>query len=461
TYIRYGMHQLHEPDHQPYSLLIGKEPLMPLLYAIFGTLSGDYLVGARIVTVLFGALTLLGLYLFIKKITDKRVALVAGLLYVFAPYTLFFDRLALLDSGVSTIVVWSLYFSYKLFQNSRWLDAFSLGVVTGLGLWIKTSTLFYILLPILSYGALYLFDNAAEEKKISKIKMFGTALVLALLIFLPLFSNALYPEHMKLLQQYTYPFFSVFSFPLGVWWKNLSDVTSWVFFYLTPPLCLLAVGSIILFWKKKEMWLVSIWLLVPLVYEILYAKLFTSRHALLLVIPLLIFAAFGWYHLLRKNKAIAYSFVGLILLWSSVYNFRLLTDPQTYPSLYAGPARVDLEPYVYGFSSGYGVLDAIVYLQQQSTQQHIVVLVRNDHGNPEDAVIGYLIYNPNISVVPIHDATQLPQVFSQIDTSVPVYFVSRGAYYAGMEKYFANQKKFLKPSDTEFVGVELLTQRPH
>ncbi|MGI8419500.1 MAG: ArnT family glycosyltransferase [Candidatus Levyibacteriota bacterium] len=219
-YIRYGLHQLYEPSHKPYSLLIGKEPLMPFLYALFGALSGNYLVGARFVTVLAGALTLLGLYLFSKEITNKRIALVVSLFYIFAPYTLFFDRLALMDSAVSTIAIWSLYFTYRLFHYPQWKDAISLGLITGIGFWTKSSAWFYVLLPLLSYGVLYLFDDVHEQKKMHKLKLYGTALILALIVFLPLFSNEMYALHLQLLQQYTYPFSSIFTFPVGVWWKN-------------------------------------------------------------------------------------------------------------------------------------------------------------------------------------------------------------------------------------------------
>src|SRR5579862_8197510 len=105
TYIRYGLYELNQPTHQPYSLLIGKEPLLPYLYAAFGSGFGDLLVGARSVTIVFGLLTLLGLYFFTKSLLDKRTALFASFFYCIAPFTVFFDRLALLDSPVSAIAI--------------------------------------------------------------------------------------------------------------------------------------------------------------------------------------------------------------------------------------------------------------------------------------------------------------------------------------------------------------------
>lgn len=88
-YVRYGLHQIMEKDHAPYSLLIGKEPLMPFLYALMGQNIGDLLFGARLVTVFFGFLTIVGLYLFTKKFVNNNCALLVVFLYVISPYTLF------------------------------------------------------------------------------------------------------------------------------------------------------------------------------------------------------------------------------------------------------------------------------------------------------------------------------------------------------------------------------------
>lgn len=459
TYIRYGMHQLHEVDHAPYSLLIGKEPLMPFLYAVVGSLIGNYLLGARLVTVVVGALTLLGLCLFIKQVRGNRAALVTGILYVFAPYTLFFDRLALMDSAVSAIAIWSLYCTYQFFEHPRWRYAIGLGITAGLGLWTKTSALFYVLLPVVSCVLYYIFARGSEEKKIALFKYIGAALGITAVIFLPLFANEKYAVHMQLLQQYTYPFFSMFTFPTDVWWRNLSDIAAWLFFYLTPPLFLFGLATLGYYWKQKKLQLVNLWFWLPLFYEVLFAKLFTSRHALLLVVPLLIAAGYGWSQFYKKRQLFAYMFLAFVLVWASYYNLTLLIEPQTYPSRFAGPAKSDLEAYVFGFSSGYGVQEAIDFLKEQADKQPIAVVIRNDHGNPEDAIVAYLDYQPNILLIALNQPTEeMKNVFAQVDKSMPIYFVSRGAYYGGLEKYFVAQKQFSKPNDKEFVGVELLSQ---
>ncbi len=453
TYIRFGLHQLNEPDHKPYSLLIGKEPLLPYLYALFGTGFGNLLVGARLVTIFFGLLTLTGLYLYTKTFIGEGAAFFTSLFYCLVPYTVFFDRLAIMDSAVSTVAVWSLYFTQLLLKKSLWWYALGLGAVMGIGMWVKTSDLFFLFLPLISYGIHF----SKDDEVYTKAKMLVSALFLALFIFVPLFSNPFYTVHMQLLQQYTYPIYSVFLFPFSVWWNNFVSVVEWLFFYLTPPLFFLAIGSIVLITKQKKFSLVMLWFYLPLLYEILYAKLFTSRHLLLVLVPLLIAAGYGFFLLLKKKKTFGIILGVCIVIWCLYDTEVLLTSPLKYPYVFADRAQVDATQYVHGFSSGYGVDEAVAYLQQQATVQPIIVLIRNDFGNPEDAMVAYLDYKPNIRVVPMNDpATDVPLVFQKVGTSVPVYFVARGGYNAGLEKYFASEKIFAKPNDKEFVGVARL-----
>ena len=454
TYIRYGLHQLNEQNHQPYSLLIGKEPLMPYLYAVFGSASGNLLVGSRWVTILFGLLTLTGLFLFTKSLMGKTAALFASIFYCIAPFTVFFDRLALLDSPVSTIAVWSLYVTHQLLKKSLWWYAIGLGAITGIGMWMKTSDLFYLCLPLISY-AIYFF--AKGDKEFVKGRMFVTAFFLALIIYLPLFSNPFYSVHMQLMQQYTYPIYSVFFFPFAVWWNNFASTFEWLFFYLTPPLFLLALVTLIIITKQKKFFLISLWFYMPLLYEVLYAKLFASRHVLLLTIPLFIAAGYGFAYLWKKKWVWALVLGACIIAWTIFYDGVLVTNPQQYPSLFPGRAMGDMNEYVHGFSSGYGVAEAVTYLDQLAATQRIVVLIRNDHGNPEDAMVAYFDYKPNILLGPMNVPTaDVPQVFQQVGTTTPVYFVTRGSYNAGLEKYFASEVKFNKPNDTEYVGVARL-----
>jgi hypothetical protein len=453
TYIRYGVHQIKEKDHKPYSLTIGKEPLMPFLYAYVGGQTQDLLLGARYVTVATGFVTLLGLFYFVFITFGRRPALFTALFYILSPFTLFFDRMALMDSAVSAVAIWSLVLTACLLKKTGWIYALGLGVVMGIGLWIKASDFFYILLPLVSYGVYYFLRGDSDFKHGEKI---GTALFIALVIFEPLFSNSLYMEHLDLMKQYTYPVYSVFFFPVGVWLGNLGNAITWLFFYLTPPLFLLGAATLFLYRKQKKLYLTGMWLVVPFVYEILYAKLFTSRHVLLLTVPLFIFAGYGMWKLLQKQRVAGIMVLFILVGWCLFYDLRLITSVRTFPDMFVGSAMGDISQYISGASSGYGVQEAISYLRQAAASRDIIVMIRNDHGNPEDAVVAYMGYADHARVLAFIDPSQVEQIFQKTPHDTPIYYVTRSNYYGGLEKYITSEKRFYKPDSKEFVGVSVL-----
>ncbi len=472
TYIRYGMHQLHEPDHNPYSLLIGKEPLLPFLYAFTGSTINNLLLGSRLVTVLLSLITLLGLYMVTKEmlqvgirsrhgvlklvqddVNGEMATVFACLLYAVVPYAVFFDRLALMDSAVGTIAVWSLYLTHRIIKKTTWMNGLLLGTVLGLGLWIKFSSAMYVVLYVLVVSY-YGYKNQEKVSNGTSLLQLLVPIILAGVIFLPLESHSYYIEHLQLLGQYTYPLFSIFSFPLTIWMTNFLHVFNWMFFLLTPLVFCLALWGVVVD-KKKLYMLPVVWFVIPFFYEVLYAKLFTSRQAFSLIIPLLILAGYGLARLWMRHKTAGYAALGIIVAVSLYVDSVLLSNPPAFPSLFPGQTKADLDAYVQGFSSGYGVQEAISYLQLQAKQQPITVVIRNDHGNPEDAIVGYLHYQKNTKVIPLNDPqSQIGEVFKQTDT--PVYSVSRGPYYAGLESYFIEEKRFEQRSNDEFVGVQRL-----
>jgi hypothetical protein len=129
----------------------------------------------------------------------------------------------------------------------------------------------------------------------------------------------------------------------------------------------------------------------------------------------------------------------------------MVVQPRQFPYLFVRATQADMTAYVHGFSSGYGVHEAIAYLKKQAEKGPITIIIRNDHGNPEDAMVAYFQYQKNSTVMPLNDYIFAQPILQR--TKHPVYFVSRGGYYAGFQKYFVDKKIFVKPDDEEFVGV--------
>lgn len=98
-------------------------------------------------------------------------------------------------------------------------------------------------------------------------------------------------------------------------------------------------------------------------------------------------------------------------------------------------------------------MESIDYLKEKSKDRNIMVLVRNDHGNPEDAIIAYFSYTPNVAIGLMSKGEQIKEAYEAARDKQEVYFVSRSAYVLGLEKYLVVEKKFSKPEGAEFVGV--------
>jgi hypothetical protein len=109
--------------------------------------------------------------------------------------------------------------------------------------------------------------------------------------------------------------------------------------------------------------------------------------------------------------------------------------------------------YVISWTSGYGVVDAVNFLKDK--QKPLIVGVRVDSGNPENAIISYF-HNSDTIKPGYFDSVLITTDLSSIDCITfpsEFYFISRGPQLAGLDKFLVEVKRFNKPEGKEFVGV--------
>src|SRR3989338_8076613 len=87
-YIRWAQIGLADPAHRYISLTDGKQPLLTWLMYPFLLIFADPLFAGRIVSVLSGILSVIGIYLLAKILFNRKTAVAASLLYIFSPFTL-------------------------------------------------------------------------------------------------------------------------------------------------------------------------------------------------------------------------------------------------------------------------------------------------------------------------------------------------------------------------------------
>ncbi|MCL4366168.1 glycosyltransferase family 39 protein, partial [Patescibacteria group bacterium] len=154
-YIRWAQVMKAESTLRFLPLSDGKTPLfmwtmMPILKFI-----QDPLFAGRLLSVLSGFFTLLGVFFLSRKIFNNKTAFWAGLLYTVTPYTVFFDRMALVDSMLACFTVWIVYFALWLIRSVRLDVSMILGYLLGGAILTKTPGMFNLLilpLSIFSYS---------------------------------------------------------------------------------------------------------------------------------------------------------------------------------------------------------------------------------------------------------------------------------------------------------------------
>ncbi len=453
-YLHWGQIMINFPGYAFYSLFDGKPPLILWILGFSQKLPINPLVAGRSVSIIFGFLTLLG----IKKTCQilkfsQKTQIIAGLLYIFNPLTLFFDRLALLESPISTIFIWIIYFSLKfnLQLDSTWKEAkpfLILGLIQGIGLWIKGTAKFFLFLPFIIPLLTLIIDKNQKQAIKEGIVLFGSFL-LAKILFLPIRLNPLFSLFQKREADFLLPFPQTLN-PL-LWFSHILFLSLTLLILITPFVLFFCLLGFFKFFRqdKKSALILFSFPALPIIFEIFFTRFFLSRYFLFAILPIFIFAAYGLENIKFQKKF--FLFLTMVLPFSLCL-FLIFNPFLTLKTLSENKIIAqDLNQYFTGWTSGYGVKEAADFLDQKSKDGPIIIFLRADSGNPEDGIFTYLSKNKNIIFV---QATQKPKPEELKSLAkFPIYFLSRGHQFLDMENWLSEIKIFKKPEDKEFVGI--------
>lgn len=113
----------------------GREGLFMNLIAISFKLFGISDMSLKLPTIIFGSLTVLGLYLLTKELFQKeRIALIAAFLGAVSFWAINFSRIAFRANMLPTILVFSFYFLFRGIRTRKFLDFAISGFIFGIGL---------------------------------------------------------------------------------------------------------------------------------------------------------------------------------------------------------------------------------------------------------------------------------------------------------------------------------------
>jgi hypothetical protein len=456
-YLHWGQIMTQTPNHF-YSLFDGKPPLFLWLLGIIQNLPLDPLLSGRGVSIIFGALTLLGIVKICQLLKfSSRTQIIAGLLYITSPLLLFFDRMAILDSPVSAILIWVLYFCIQISQSSiiNRKSSISLGLIQGTGLWLKGTSQLFLYLPFIIPLLTWLIDKNKKKAK-QEFFIFLGSYFLAQILFLPIRLQPLFSQYSKREGDFLLPISDIFN--STAWFSNLQTGILTLLIFLTPIVVFMAVRGFIKIYQEtpKTALIILSFSTIPFIFEIFTARYFLSRYYLFTFLPIILLASYAFENISKNFKLwlLLVLILPFFLSLSTIINPLITLKTIGFNSL----LKTDFWQYISGWPSGYGVKEAADWLNNESQKQPIVVVTRADSGNPEDAMFVYLSKNKSILLTQTSRQPTAEEIAPL--KNIPIYFVSRGTQLLNMEKSLTKKMIFNKPLGGKFVGIYELKIAP-
>jgi 4-amino-4-deoxy-L-arabinose transferase-like glycosyltransferase len=113
----------------------GREGLFINLQAFSIKLLGNNLVGLKLWSIIFGTLTVLGMFLLISEIfRNQRAGLIGAYLTAFSYWAINFSRIGFRANMLPFILVFAFYFLFKGIRSKKYYDFLLAGLIYGLGL---------------------------------------------------------------------------------------------------------------------------------------------------------------------------------------------------------------------------------------------------------------------------------------------------------------------------------------
>lgn len=408
------------------SLTDGKQPMFVWWNMIFMRLVSDPLLSGRLVSVVCGILTMVGLFLLGREIfKNKWVGILSAALYVLFPFALVYDRMALYDSMVGMFTIWSLYLEIVLVRRPKLWLGFLLGLILGGGMLTKTSAFFsWYLLPI----TLVLFDWKSKARLVRLAKWAGIALLavgLANVYYTVLRLSPFFHTVNDKNSVFVYPLNEWLLHPLEFFLGNFHGVWDWFSTYMSYPVLLLLIGGLVVFKKfiKEKIVLVT-YFITPFLLLALFGRVLYPRFIFFMTLPLLpIISLFlVWlYGYFKKPALWVLCIVAFFAVWGYT-DFKIITDFARAPI-----ASSDLSQYSNDWPAGGGIKETIAYLASQSKTKKIYVASEGTFGSlPTYAVEIYLgddrnVFKGGIWPVPEEMPKDLLEKAQSMDTYVIFY----------------------------------------
>lgn len=447
-YVRWAQVMRNEPTLRFLPLSDGKQPLF--MWTVMGILQffADPLIAGRIVSALSGIVSLIGIFFLAYRLfKSKEGALLAVFLYAVSPYAVFFDRMALVDSMLAVFGVWSLYFAVLTAQTLRLDTAMMTGFMLG-GAWLTKSPAIFYLLLLPTVVILSKFPHHRQAKFVHFAKLLGLWLISWFIAFGIYNIQRLGPNFHLIASRnkdYVFSIGEALQHPLDPLQFHIVEIFSWFLSLLPGSILLLAIAGLAFGIKKhtREVLLVSAWIMIPLLIEAEFAKVFTARYLLFLVqLVVVLTATLTSLGKTKIRRAFFWFTIILLTLPALGIDYLLLTDPEKAPL-----PRIERSGYLEEWTAGTGIREIVAYTKseiQKDPATRIVIGTEGSFGTLPDGLQIYLSDIPGITVIGV-ESIFINKVSSQLI----------GAKKAGDKAYLVvNSSRF--GGDAEKLGLRMI-----
>ncbi len=392
-YISWAKTAWHDASWRFISLTDGKQPLqtwatIPLLKLF----PNNALLAGRLFAVATGLASLIGIFLLLFYLFGKRSAYIGVLLYIFTPYFLFYDRLALMDSAVNAAFIWILFFSILLAKNIRLDIALLFGMVGGMALLTKSSAQVFLGLAVLGP---FLFLK--KEKTVGKLYNFYFLYIIVILIASIIYNVQRLSPFLHYVSEKNKVFLLSFSEfinnPFMVFWHNLTTLPLYVSWEMGFVLALTGLFGWFFLWKKdKNLFaFISSWIILLYIGVCFFTRVLYPRYLMFFASLFLITTAY----LIGYLKTIWQKIVVCLLLIISfiVFDYTILFDIKSIPF-----PPVDRGQYLEGWTAGWGIREIMEFAREKSKEKPVVILAEGSFGMTGDVLNVFLKPNDRIFI---------------------------------------------------------------
>lgn len=394
-YIQWAKVAWHDATWRFISLTDGKQPLQTWGTIPFLKLFPDNaLFAARLFSVTTGFLAMTGVFTTLYYFFGKKAAFLGAFFYVFTPYFIFYDRMALVDSGVNAFFVWMLFFSVLLAKTRRLDIAIMFGLLGGLGLLAKSSVRIFLGLAALA-PILFLEKNLKKffRNLINFLFLYASVAVISLIIYniqrLSPFMHYVAEKN----KTFVMTFEEFFQNPLAVFPNNIKLIPMYTLWEMGFFLGILGFVGLFAMFKhdKKLFWYLFLWFFIPFTIVAFLSKVLFPRYIIFLATLLTIFSVYFFIRI--KNKSLYLFFIAGYILSVFYFNYTILFDHKNIPF-----PPIDKGQYIEGWTAGWGVKDIVDYAREKSAEKPVIILAEGNFGLAADVLSAHLKRNDRINV---------------------------------------------------------------